>query len=229
MDIPDIGTYLRQYRKNRKKTLQHVADAIGASSSYVSQIEKGIRNPSDEALESVLTKAFDLEKSEAEMLIRSWRIRQYGGEKIPNIKKLKTLEKGHEAKLPEGAAWVDELPLLPFYKTINENFEVTKPDSYWPFFVENPKMLKRLFIWQMNDSSMDPKIPKSAILIIDRDIEELPYRSTVLTLVGNKAAIRYYEKHDDRVKLIPANHQYPVYFGQAVPVFGKVVQMLVNI
>lgn len=229
MDIPPIGKYLRKFRKHHKKTLKDVAENIDASSSFVSQIEKGVRNPSDETLLKVLIKAFGTDEKKAEDIIKKWRIKQYSGEKIPKIKALKASEKGHAVDLPEGAAWIDELPLLPYYKTITEEFDYDNPDAYWPFFVENPEMLNKLFIWRMYDNSMEPEIPKGSILIIDRKIDEPKYHTLVLAYIGNSATVRYYEKHDERIKLIPANHQYPVFFGRDVPVFGKVVKMLTDI
>lgn len=229
MNILPIGTFLRKFRKDRHKTLKDVAKKIDASSSFVSQIEKGVRNPSDEVLLKVLNKSFEIDSKKAENIIKKWRIKQYSGDKIPSIKELKESEKGHEIILPKGAAWIDELPLLPYYKSITPEFDYESPDAYWPFFVENPEMLKRLFIWQMHDNSMEPAIRQNSILIIDKNIEEPKYHEFILAFVGNKATVRYYEQQGESVKLIPTNHQYPIFFGKNVPIFGKVVKMLVNL
>lgn len=228
MELMPIGTFLRKFRKSRKKTLKDIAEKIKASSSFVSQIEKGVRNPSDEVLFKVLIKSFEIDSKKARDIIRKWRIKQYAGDEMPKIKDLKEVEKGHEIDLPKGAAWIDQLPLLPYYKSITPEFDYEKPDAYWPFFVESPEMLNRLFIWQMFDDSMEPKIRRGSILIIDKEIKEPEYHDFVLAFIGNKEAVRFYEKHDGRIKLIPANHRYPVFFGKDVPIFGKVVKMLVN-
>jgi transcriptional regulator with XRE-family HTH domain len=229
MEIPPVGKFLRKFRKHHNKTLKDVAGSIGASSSFVSQIEKGIRNPSDEILFKVLTKAFEVDPERTGDIIKKWRIKQYSDNEMPKIRALKASEKGEDVELPEGAAWIDELPLLPYYKIITEEFDYDKPDAYWPFFVEDPEMLDKLFIWQMYDNSMEPDIPKGSILIINKEITDPDYHSLVLAFLGSKANIRYYEKHGERVKLIPANRQYPVFFGQDVKVFGKVVKMLTDI
>lgn len=226
--ISPIGTFLREFRKAQKKTLKDVSEKINTSSSFVSQIEKGVRNPSDEVLFKILQKSFHLDSEKAKNIIRKWRVKQYSGDKIPTIKDLKEAEKGHEVKLPEGAAWIDELPLLPYYESITSEFDYEKADAYWPFFVESPEMLKKLFIWRMYDDSMEPEIRQGSILIIDKEIKEPEYHNLALALIGSRATVRYYEKHDDRVKLIPANRQYPVFFGKDVPIFGKVVKMLTD-
>lgn len=211
MEIQHIGQYLRTYRKQHKKTLQHVGDAIGATSSYISQLEKGVRHPSDEALENILTKAFGISSNDAETIIRKWRIKQYQSDKIVK------------------AAADADITHLPFYRNITDNLEFAEPDELRPFYVEDKSLLDRLFLWEMIDNSMEPLIPNGALLVVDKDISDLSYRSLILTLIGQKATVRFYEKHSERIKLIPSNNQYPVYFGQDIPIYGKVKQMLVNL
>ena len=224
-----IGSFLRAYRKGKKKTLKDVASAIDVSSSYISQIEKGIRNPSDKTLENILINVFDLRPTEADLTIREWRVKQYGGEVFGKTLSLKASDKDHPEKLPYGAFWFDELPLLPFYKNISDNFENDKPETHWPFPIEDPQLMKRLFIWQMDNDSMEPIIPEDAILVIDRNIEDIPYKTTVLAVVDGKPLLRYYEKRDDKTKLVPANNNYPVFYGENVIIIGRVVKMLVDV
>lgn len=224
-----IGNFLRAFRKEKKKTLKDVAGAIDVSSSYISQIEKGIRNPSDKTLENILVNVFDLRPTEADLKIREWRVKQYGGEVFGKTLSLKASDKEHPQELPYGAFWFDELPLLPFYKTITENFENDKPDTHWPFPIDDPAMMKKLFIWQMDNDSMEPLIPEGAILVLDRNIENIPYKTVILAAVGGRPLLRYYEKRDDKTKLVPANSNYPVFYGENVVVVGRVVKMLIDV
>lgn len=212
MKIENIGNYLRLFRKEQKKTLKEVAKSIDVSSSYISQIEKGVRQPSDQSLYNILIKAFDLRPTEAEDLIRKWRIESYSG----------VSEQTSDESTKIGT-------VLPFYKNIDGGFEHTQPDAKWPFFLEDKALQDRLFIWQMNNDSMEPRIPHNAYLIIDRDVSELSYNTIVLVLIEGKASVRYYQKRDEAVKLIAANSAYPVFFGENVRVIGKIVKMIVEV
>jgi SOS-response transcriptional repressor LexA len=229
MDKKLVGSLLRIFRKERKKTLKDVAQTVDASSSYISQIEKGIRQPSDKTLMNILTKAFEMGEKEADILIREWRINTYGGNVFSGTLSLKARDAQHPEILPQGAFWFDELPLLPVYKSVSEDFDTHEPDTYWPFPVEDPKDLSNLFIYEMTDDSMEPKIPHRAHLVLDKDINDLPFGTIVLAIADGVTMIRQYEKREDKIKLFPANSAYPVYFGNNVKVLGRVVQMLVNI
>ena len=228
MDIPHIGGYLKALRHENNKTLKDVADAINASASYISQLEKGVRNPSDGTLQDILMKAFNLRDNDADAMIRKWRIFQY---ESLNEKGLavsgENAQEGAEKKKETPAK--KEIPMLPYYKEIPPNFSYALGDEYWPFFVVDPEVAKQLFIWQMKDDSMEPHIPEKAILILNRDTSNLPYRSLVLIRSEGRSTVRYFEKREDKFKLIPANNRYPVYFGDNVEVIGRVEKMLVNI
>ena len=216
MKTPHIGGYLKALRKEKHKTLKDIGDAINTSASYISQLEKGVRNPSDDVLEQILKSAFLMSESDAEIILRKWRIEQY--QNIP------------EGALPEvNFKKTGEVPVLPYFKEIPQDIKSAKPDEYWPFFIEDPEVAKNLFIWQMKDDSMEPHIPEGAILIIDRNTNNLPYRSVILCRSETKSNVRYLEKREDKYKLTPANNKYPVYFGGEVEVLGMVKKMLIDV
>jgi transcriptional regulator with XRE-family HTH domain len=230
MLIKRIGAFLKDLRKDQKKTLNDIAIATGTSKSYISQIENGIRNPSDAVLENVLQKAFGTDKGEAQRIIRSWRIDQYKEENGNNVE----VDKGTSVNTSLKSEGNERVPAdqdskIPFYDNITQNFKHTQPDDYVPFPIGDPAMTKRLFMWQIKDDSMNSLIPEKAFLIVDRDIMDLGYKSIVLTLVNGKPAVRYYERHEDKVKLIPANKNYPVFFGEKLQILGIVRQMLVEV
>ncbi|WP_206063228.1 helix-turn-helix transcriptional regulator [Nocardioides sp. HDW12B] len=50
-----LGDYLREQRLANKLSLRQLADAAGVSNPYLSQIERGLRRPSAEVLQSIAT------------------------------------------------------------------------------------------------------------------------------------------------------------------------------
>src|SRR5262249_33771802 len=48
-----IGDYIRQQREQAKFSLRQLAQAAGVSNPYLSQIERGLRNPSAEILQQI--------------------------------------------------------------------------------------------------------------------------------------------------------------------------------
>lgn len=212
MNKSEIGKLLRAYRKEHKKTLKNVAEAIQASSSYVSQIEKGIRHPSDKALHSLLVKAFDLRPTEADELIGSWRIQTYS-QKSGGKKPSKDISN----------------QVLPYYETIDRALPEITPTDFRPYYLEDESIRSDLFLWELKDDSMQPYIPPGALLVINKNTGELVYDSLVLALIEGKAVVRFFQKRDDKIKLFAANSAYPVFFGEKVTILGKIVQMVIDI
>jgi len=58
-----FGSYLRQKRENSGRTIKEVAERLGFSSSYVSQLENGTRVPSAKQM-SILATAYDLTEAD---------------------------------------------------------------------------------------------------------------------------------------------------------------------
>ncbi|MFC3503020.1 helix-turn-helix domain-containing protein [Micromonospora krabiensis] len=52
-DLPDIGGFIRDLRRNAKISLRQLADQAGVSNPYLSQIERGLRKPSAEVLQQI--------------------------------------------------------------------------------------------------------------------------------------------------------------------------------
>jgi transcriptional regulator with XRE-family HTH domain len=51
--VGTLGDYLRQQRQASRLSLRQLADAAGVSNPYLSQIERGLRRPSAEVLQSI--------------------------------------------------------------------------------------------------------------------------------------------------------------------------------
>lgn len=49
----DLGTYIRGQREQAKLSLRKLASLAGVSNPYLSQIERGLRNPSAEILQAI--------------------------------------------------------------------------------------------------------------------------------------------------------------------------------
>ena len=49
----DIGEYIRQQRSNAQISLRQLAKLAGVSNPYLSQVERGLRNPSAEILQQI--------------------------------------------------------------------------------------------------------------------------------------------------------------------------------
>ncbi|GAB3857095.1 hypothetical protein GCM10029963_54610 [Micromonospora andamanensis] len=52
-DLPDVGGFIRDLRRNAKISLRQLADQAGVSNPYLSQIERGLRRPSAEVLQQL--------------------------------------------------------------------------------------------------------------------------------------------------------------------------------
>lgn len=53
--MESLGDYLREQRVANKLSLRQLAEAAGVSNPYISQIERGLRRPSADVLQSIAT------------------------------------------------------------------------------------------------------------------------------------------------------------------------------
>jgi transcriptional regulator with XRE-family HTH domain len=53
--IPDVGAYIRDQRRNAQLSLRKLAERSGVSNPYLSQIERGLRQPSAKILKGIAT------------------------------------------------------------------------------------------------------------------------------------------------------------------------------
>jgi transcriptional regulator with XRE-family HTH domain len=53
LKVGNLGEFLREQRRNARLSLRQLADAAGVSNPYLSQIERGLRKPSAEILQSL--------------------------------------------------------------------------------------------------------------------------------------------------------------------------------
>ena len=65
MHLCHLDSYLKQQRESNEWTIKELADRLGFSSSYISQLENGTRVPSQKQL-AILAKAYQLSEEEVE-------------------------------------------------------------------------------------------------------------------------------------------------------------------
>lgn len=53
--IQDVGSYIRDQRRNAQLSLRKLAERAGVSNPYLSQIERGLRQPSAKILKGIAT------------------------------------------------------------------------------------------------------------------------------------------------------------------------------
>ena len=53
VNVPSIGSYIREQREQAKISLRQLAQAAGVSNPYLSQIERGLRRPSADILQQI--------------------------------------------------------------------------------------------------------------------------------------------------------------------------------
>jgi transcriptional regulator with XRE-family HTH domain len=75
-EASSFGEYIRRQRELQELTMRQLADLVGISNPYLSQIERGLREPSERVLEAI---ADNLEMS-AETLKRHRRRSAEGGD-----------------------------------------------------------------------------------------------------------------------------------------------------
>ena len=51
--LADVGEFIKSQREVARMSVRHLADLAGVSNPYLSQIERGLRNPSAEILQQI--------------------------------------------------------------------------------------------------------------------------------------------------------------------------------
>jgi transcriptional regulator with XRE-family HTH domain len=51
--LADVGAFIKSQREVARMSVRHLADLAGVSNPYLSQIERGLRNPSAEILQQI--------------------------------------------------------------------------------------------------------------------------------------------------------------------------------
>jgi SOS-response transcriptional repressor LexA len=73
-----INNVIRQQRIKAGLTQEHVAKRAGTPRAYISQIESGVRSPSQRVAEDILMKGMDLTYSQTQRIINQWKLHKVG-------------------------------------------------------------------------------------------------------------------------------------------------------
>jgi SOS-response transcriptional repressor LexA len=73
-----INNVIRQQRIKAGLTQEHVAKRAGTPRAYISQIESGVRSPSQRVAEDILMKGMDLTYSVTQRIINQWKLEKVG-------------------------------------------------------------------------------------------------------------------------------------------------------
>ncbi len=73
-----IGDIIKQQRTKAGLTQEQVAKKARTPRAYISQIESGVRSPSDRVAEDILIKGIGLEYSQAQRIISQWKLQKIG-------------------------------------------------------------------------------------------------------------------------------------------------------
>ena len=75
-----FGAYLKQLRKERGLTLKQVEKAAHVSNAYISQVERGLRNPPQPDVLKRLAKAYEV--SQRELMVAAGHLEEDSSERI---------------------------------------------------------------------------------------------------------------------------------------------------
>lgn len=70
------GKKLKNLRQQKNLTLSELGEKIGSKHAYLSNIERGKQNISDEKLQEILTLGFGFDPPEARKTVDKWRIEE---------------------------------------------------------------------------------------------------------------------------------------------------------
>ncbi|KAA5532627.1 hypothetical protein F0919_17755 [Taibaiella lutea] len=104
---------------------------------------------------------------------------------------------------------------------------VVKPFEITELLIQHPSST---FLIECEGDSMEPVIPCSAYLIIDRSLQ-VRNNDIVLADLNGEFNVKYYTRRGDKVKLVPANQAYKtveILDGMEFQVFGVVDWILIN-
>jgi HTH-type transcriptional regulator, competence development regulator len=75
-----FGAYLKQLRKDRQLTLKQVEKAAGVSNAYISQVERGLRNPPQPEVLRRLAKVYEV--SQRELMVAAGHLEDDSAEQM---------------------------------------------------------------------------------------------------------------------------------------------------
>ncbi len=209
-----FGSYLRQKRETSGRTIKEVAERLGFSSSYVSQLENGTRVPSAKQM-SILATAYDLPEAD---LKKRWTEAKILKVSMDTNYKFNMKDVGekrmHEAtaKLEQGLEDLKntfsveghfKLPVLVAIPIDNLDDHLSMTNEFVMLPHENFPVEHRVFGIRVTDLDLpDAGILSGDFIILDAD---QPPKNGDITIVGTPDGIimTHYFERGDHLELRP--------------------------
>lgn len=215
MDYKAISERVRLLREQRNLTQKELAEGIGVTSQYITQIEKGQR-----AGKFVLGQIANFLGVDIEVL--------YGGKPIPEYHQRALKHSLREALKRLEDMEVRELPILGhppcgFPLSTEENAEgyVTMLKDDLGYAREKPGLYA--LIASGNCLSNDGIVAGTKLIVDPTDIEVIDGKIYVVLTPENEVTVKHVYKYGNKIKLVPSNDKYKSLEYSQVKILGRVI------
>ncbi len=209
-----FGSYLKKQRESNKWTIKELAERLGFSSSYISQLENGTRIPSQKQL-AIFAKAYQLPEEEVRKQWTEGKIQQVSME---SNYKFGTSDAGykrvHEAasKLEEGLEELKKsfsgdghfkLPVLVAIPIDDLDGHLSRTSDFVLLPKDNVVPGHRVFGLRVSDLTLpDAGILSGDFIILDAD--HAPKNGDIVIMsTPDGLAMTYYQERGDHLELRP--------------------------
>lgn len=210
-----FGSYLKRQRESNKWTIKEVAERLGFSSSYVSQLENGTRFPSTKQL-ATLAKAYELPEEEVRKHWTEGKLHQVSMESNYKFDIKSVGEKRvHEvtSKLEQGleelkkTISVDDhyikMPVVNVIHTTNLEESLEVATEFFLFPKDKVPSGHKMFGFRMDGLSLpDAGILAGDFIILDSDAKPKS-GDIVVVATSDGLVMTYYHERGDYLELRP--------------------------
>ncbi len=209
-----FGTYLKKQRESNNWTIKELADRLGFSSSYISQLETGARVPSQKQLAS-LAKAYQLPEEEVKRQWTEGKIQQVSKDSDYkfNIKDVGE-KRVHEAtsKLEQGLEELKKtfstdghyrLPVLVAIPIDNLDEHLDRTTDFVLLPKDGLPSGHRVFGFRVNGLTLpDAGIVTGDLIVLDADAE-VKNGDIVIMVTPDGPVMTYYHERGEYLELRP--------------------------
>lgn len=216
--MEDVGKFLKNFRKNNKMTGAKLAEVLGCSQQYISQMESGKKPISIEKLEILKDIMTEAEYTEL--------INAVNYEKLKNIPgQVEILNKNNivSYKIP----YFKDIQASAGYGSMNGE----KDDNLE--YIEVPATLKSSYniAVRVSGDSMEPEFKNDDIVIINTCLNQVKYDKFFVVNYDDYVYLKKIIKKDDKAYLHSVNPYYPdleIKDCEKLKVIGQVITVLRN-
>ena len=209
-----ISKAIKKLRQKAGLTQEEVAKKARTPRSYISQIESGVRSPSERIAEDILMKGLELTYSKAQQIIKQWKL-----EKVGMPQELQPIAETEFVAIPILCSVPCGEP-----EEIEEVYEEADAYMSLPQF-KLPKDHQLFAIRAEGLSMMGENIAPGDIAICDGDAKVKSGDLTVVK-VNSGFTLKRYFLEDGYVKLQPGNKGFKPLEASQLEIVAKVVYLL---